>query len=450
MNEQLQAQAEKLRSSNVFGREGPSTRLFEFLLERSLAGVAPKEIEIAMRVFGKGPDFPVAQDASVRVYVHKLRRRLDEYYAGAGRAERHRIVVPKGEYRLVLEEVAVPEPAVEPSGLEQAPPPRRSTGGKALWLAIVLAVSLLANVALVLHRQEISKGGDAEYAEVRNNPLWSTLLADDAPINVVIGDYFIFGERGLDGNVQRLIREFNINSSSDLHEQLYRHPELKQQYENLELRYLPVASAHVLGEVMSILSSSKKRVRITLASDVNGHTLKSGHIVYIGFLSGMGMLQDLAFQNSRFSVGGSYDEIVDGADHRTYVSQAGEPLQGGRLYRDYGYLSSFVAPSGKQIVVIAGTRDVALMHMAEVLTNKTQLNALSQAATGPTLEALYEVTGIDSTDVNGRLLATAPVDVNAREPMALGPAPLPSSIAPGAADAFSSVRAGSLSDALQR
>lgn len=418
MNEQLQAQAEKIRSSNALGREGPLTRLFEFLLERSLAGAAPKEIEIAMLVFGKGPDFPVAQDSSVRVYVHKLRRKLDEHYAGAGRAEVNRIVVPKGEYRLVVEEVSAPEqPAQQPS-LEQetVPRARRFMGGRALWLALVLAVSFVANVALVVDRSETAQG-DVAYADLRGNPLWSKLLADDAPINVVIGDYYIFGERGPDGNVERLIREFNINSSSDLHELLYTQPELKQQYENLELRYLPVSSATVLAEVMSILAPGKRRVRISLASDVNGHTLKAGHIVYIGFLSGMGMLQDLAFQNSRFSVGDSFDEIVDGEEHRKYVSEAGEPLSGGRIYRDYGYLSSFAAPTGKQIVVIAGTRDVAVAHMAEVLTSKTQLDALSQAASGPTLEALYEVTGIDSTDVHGRLLATAPVDVNAKQPM---------------------------------
>lgn len=92
-------------------------------------------------------------------------------------------------------------------------------------------------------------------------------------------------------------------------------------------------------------------------------------------------------------------------------------MSGGRVYRDYGYLSSFAAPSGKQIVVIAGTRDVAVTHMAEVLTSKSQLDALSQAASGSILEALYEVTGIDSTDVHGRLLATAPVDVSAKAPM---------------------------------
>lgn len=417
MSEQLQAQAEKLRSSNVLGREGPLTRLFEFLLERSLTEAAPKEIEIAMLVFGKGPDFPVAQDSSVRVYVHKLRRRLDEHYAGAGRVEVNRIVIPKGEYRLVVEQVSAPEqPAQQPS-LERvtAPPAPRFVGGQTLWLAIVLAVSLLANVALVVEQREPARG-DAAYADLRSNPLWSKLLADDAPINVVIGDYYIFGERGPGGNVGRLIREFDINSSRDLQEMMYTQPELKQQYENLDLRYLPVSSAAVLAEVMSILAPSKKRVQISLASDVSGHTLKSGHIVYIGFLSGMGMLQDLAFQSSRFSVGDSFDEIVDGVEHRTYVSQAGEPLSGGRIYRDYGYLSSFAAPSGKQIVVIAGTRDLAVVHMAEVLTSKTQLDALSRAASGPTLEALYEVTGIDSSDVHGRLLATAPVDVGAKEP----------------------------------
>jgi hypothetical protein len=51
MNEKLLAQAEKIRSSKVLGREGALTRLFEFLFERSLRGVAPEEMEVAVRVF---------------------------------------------------------------------------------------------------------------------------------------------------------------------------------------------------------------------------------------------------------------------------------------------------------------------------------------------------------------------------------------------------------------
>lgn len=409
MNEKLQAQAEKIRSSNVLGRENALTRLFEFLLERSLQGAAPKEIEIAVQVFGKSTDFSVAQDASVRVYVHKLRRKLDEYYAAAGRMEPVRIAMPKGEYRLIIEEVA----AREALGVEQTVESARRFSSRSLWVAAVLAASLLANVTFIVYRYATSKHEQTQYAAVRNNPLWSKLFADDAPINVVVGDYYIFGERGPNGIVRRLVREFDINSAADLREQMHANPELAKQYEDLDLRYLPMSSANVLGAVMPLLASSHKRIRITLASDVDGHTLKSGHIVYIGFLSGMGMLHDLAFQNSRFSVGDTFDEIVDGVGNRTYVSQAAEPLPGGSAYRDYGYLASFAAPSGRQIVIIAGTRDIAVMHMAEVLASKTELDSLSRAASDSTVEALYEVTGIASADVHGRLIATAPVNAAA-------------------------------------
>lgn len=98
---ELKQRAEQLRASGALGRAGVLSRLFDYLLERSFANVAPKEIEIALNVFGKAPDFDSSSDAIVRVYVHKLRRRLDEYYARS--SSLGRIVIPRGEYRLVLE-----------------------------------------------------------------------------------------------------------------------------------------------------------------------------------------------------------------------------------------------------------------------------------------------------------------------------------------------------------
>ena len=63
----------------LLGKPGPLSRLFDYLLTRSLEGEAPKETEIALQVFGKSAGFDVSQDAVVRVYVHKLRRRLEEF-----------------------------------------------------------------------------------------------------------------------------------------------------------------------------------------------------------------------------------------------------------------------------------------------------------------------------------------------------------------------------------
>ena len=70
--DELQRQAEQFRASGLLGKPGALSRLFDFLLLRSLSGEVPKEIEIALQVFGKGANFDVAQDSVVRVYVHKL------------------------------------------------------------------------------------------------------------------------------------------------------------------------------------------------------------------------------------------------------------------------------------------------------------------------------------------------------------------------------------------
>src|SRR5580658_863737 len=95
----IRLEAERLQSSGVLG-EARLRRLFDYLVECTLAGQAPKEIAIAVDVFGKSAEFDVSQDALVRVYVHKLRRALDDYYAAPENEGRQALQIPKGEYRL--------------------------------------------------------------------------------------------------------------------------------------------------------------------------------------------------------------------------------------------------------------------------------------------------------------------------------------------------------------
>ncbi len=103
-------------------------------------------------------------------------------------------------------------------------------------------------------------------------------------------------------------------------------------------------------------------------SQLNPAVIKSSDIVYVGYLSGLGMLADYVFAGSRLSVGESFDELVDRNTKQRYISQAqGASIRGERKFHDYGYFATFSGPSGNRIVVIAGTRDVAAMHMAETL-----------------------------------------------------------------------------------
>ncbi len=147
---------------------------------------------------GRGPEFDVSQDALVRVYIHKLRKRLDDYYVGAGQHEDPRIVMPRGEYRLTLasrvpagdETASLPE--LDPVGI---PVPRWRR-----WVVAALVVSVLVNLLLLVIPR---LGQDADpLAAVRKSQLWAPLFDDALPIYVVAGDYYIFGEMDENQNVK--------------------------------------------------------------------------------------------------------------------------------------------------------------------------------------------------------------------------------------------------------
>jgi hypothetical protein len=405
--ESLQALALRIRATDALGRSQLIHKLFDFLIECSATGRAPKETEVAIEVFGKDMDFDVAQDAMVRVYVHKLRRKLEEYYSGAGRGEPNRLTIPKGAYRFVIDGGDAASGAAATDSPQPAPPrPRPSRR----WLWPTLAASVVINLlflgALFWHRPS-----SAATDTVQRNPLWARMLNSDRPLLLVLGDYYIFAETDRNMEVQRLVREFSINSPGDLDQYLKLHPELADRYQDMQLNYLPTSSANALKDLMPVLAGAAARTRVVLASDVTPAMLKSSDVIYIGYLSGMGMLSDLVFSGSRFDVGESFDVLIDRASGKRYISQAAMPVPGEQTYHDFGYFATFAGPSGNQIMIIAGTRDVAVMHTAESITHQDPLQQLSaRSGNARSFDALYDVFAMDGTNLNGTLLLTGKID----------------------------------------
>jgi len=425
--EQLQGHADRIRSSQVLGRSELMLRLFDFLVSCSIEGRAPKEIELAIEVFGKDAQFEVTRDAMVRVYMHKLRRKLDEYYADAGHGESDRLTIPRGEYRLVFEEMSAEPMAhqatngrdsdepTSPAPLLASDPmvePTRSWfSGPRLAIAAIAAL-LIANLAAVsLRWSPFSMHTDAQHT-ARLNTVWRQIVSDDKPIYLVMGDYYIFGELDAESPnepyaVRRLVREFNVNSRNDFEQLLKDHPELSDRYMDVALSYLPVSSAYALRHVAPLLDSDepRKRVQVIMSSDLTSGMVRSSHIVYVGLLSGMGILRDIAFSGSRFRIGDTYDELIDRKTDQMYVSQSSVSVNNNTRYRDYGYFATFAGPNDNRIVILSGTRDVALMHTAEAATHASSLKTLIESTDAAhDFEALYAVDAIDRMNLDGQLL----------------------------------------------
>lgn len=88
-----------IRSSRQFSGDTNSARFLRYVCDKHFAGIEyVSEKDIAIEGFGRRLDFDPAADSIVRVEVHRLRKRLAEYYAAEGANHAIRLMIPQGTY----------------------------------------------------------------------------------------------------------------------------------------------------------------------------------------------------------------------------------------------------------------------------------------------------------------------------------------------------------------
>ena len=389
-----------IADSRMLGRSPVYLRLLQYLGERTSQGRLPKEIDIATDVFDRS-DFDPAKDSSVRVYLHNLRQKLDDYYAGLAESPATRIRIPKGEYRLVM--VAPDEPAR----------PASRSGRLPFAVTVVVLVVVASTVAFVAGRMTSPVPFSIDQ-DLAATAAWQPLLDDDLPVTIVIGDYYVFAEVDKDGISNRLIRDFAINDAESFDRYIESNPEVEANYLDVQLSYLPLGVGSALEAVVRVLHTQNKPVRVIPQSQFRTQMLQGAHIVYVGYLSGMGRLARYPFTASRLAIGMSYDELIDTESGESFLSHAGYVTDNDVGYTDYGYFSTFPGPSNNQFLVIAGMRDEGLMRMADILADSAELremsNALETERPPTAFEALYEVNSLDRTHVAAKRLFVSRMD----------------------------------------
>ena len=204
----------------------------------------------------------------------------------------------------------------------------------------------------------------------------------------------------------RMVREFDINSPTDLDVLLMERPELQGRYVDLDTYYTPVGATLALRQLAPLagrLARAPERLRVVTSSQLTPDMLKSADIVYVGYLSGLGLLREPVFARSRLEVGETFDELIDRRTGTTYVSGAGA-APGDRPNRDYGYLAAFEGAAGNRFVIVAGARDIGVMQTAEMAADNASLAQLRRGA----FEVLYEVEGVGRTNLSARAVVTGP------------------------------------------
>src|SRR5690606_22220073 len=130
-------------------------------------------------------------------------------------------------------------------------PPPRWFERFGILLPFVLAILLAGNLWFMA--RGVSPTEAPANDPITSYPVWSALMDDEIPILLVLGDFYIFGELNASGNIQRMIREFDINSRQDLEDRMNILDENYEQSINLDLNYLPEGTGYALARIAPIL-----------------------------------------------------------------------------------------------------------------------------------------------------------------------------------------------------
>ncbi|MGA2742712.1 MAG: hypothetical protein ABSG65_35395, partial [Bryobacteraceae bacterium] len=111
-------------ASPTFARAQRLVKLLEYICEKHFDGQDAQvcEYSIATDVLGRPANFDPAEDAIARVEIHRLRKKLREYYAAEGSRQALKIIIPPGMYTPVFQQDggSARQPAVNGKTLEPA------------------------------------------------------------------------------------------------------------------------------------------------------------------------------------------------------------------------------------------------------------------------------------------------------------------------------------------
>lgn len=419
--ERLRTAAQAVRTNGALGKSAQIGRLFDFLVEQSLAGRTPKEIEVAQEVFDLSTSEQIGHDATVRMMIHRLRKKLEDLPAN-DRGER--LVLPRGEYRLHLMAPAqASAEATDPSGGDaQTPAPApelRSfpgSGGRPRWpwLLAGIALGLLVG-GLAVGRWPLPQG-DAGHDPQLGSIVWQSMARAHFPMLIVNGDRYTFGEADSQGRIFRYLRDPAVTSSEKLDRYNALNRGREPHYVDLNLFELPASMGPALAAVLPVVNevTGGQNAGATITSSFfTTDMLKAHNILYVGLLSDLRDLREPIFDNSGFELAASGDVMIDRQSRRRFQSDWADPSQERMLRRDYAYIASFPGPRGNRILIIAGMNDPALAEGAQIVARQSDLDTLTaKVGQAQAFEALYEIRTFGPSSVASHLVVARRTQVD--------------------------------------
>nr|WP_136249575.1 hypothetical protein [Ningiella ruwaisensis] len=250
----LELECERILASQLFKRSRMLSNLLRYLLQSTLDGQQPKEITLALDVFNKPNSFDPTEDSFVRVYMHKLRARVDAYYHEySNPSQTRRISIPKGSYLLAIESLVNDEdftsstrPVHGSAGEEYLRPETQSNHSQgnptqsntatrddyktqgnisllrtsvykmAPWLLALSAIICAFSLVMFIESKRNDSPSAFDQTPLLQN-FWQVFKDNGRPTYIVLGDLYVYEfvlEQGMGSNLSEATADANSDATT--------------------------------------------------------------------------------------------------------------------------------------------------------------------------------------------------------------------------------------------
>ncbi|NRB53821.1 MAG: helix-turn-helix domain-containing protein [Saprospiraceae bacterium] len=338
-DKELNALLDRIERSNSLGVSSTYARLLRFLVESTQAGSIPKEQIIAEHLLGK--NFAKSDSSKIRVYIYHLRKKLDQYYENEGKEEQYVLSIPKGGYKVIISK----RERNKSFGLLSSKP-------KYLLptLLILLLSSLLVNALFLIFSNQNT--GEP----FSRSLFWKEFFNDDKPIQVVLGDLFVFSEIDSIRGESRNVRKPEINTLAQYEAYKDSNRIQGRHFQELSYTHLINGSSEWINSLTKVFHP-KKEFSIRPGSSMGAQDLHDYNIVFVGMQKTAGIFNTY-FDKSAFE----FD--VDQPNQYVLPKEKGGQVfqpQGDaeEQHTDYGFIAKYPGPNDNTIFLFGGLWDTA-------------------------------------------------------------------------------------------
>ncbi len=403
---------EKILQSSEFANSKTNKDLLTYLIKNHLDGEIPNETEIAIEILNRDKSFNSSEDPIVRVHMHKLRKKLENYYQTEGKNEKIHLEIPKGRYALKFSTVCQ-DPVSE-------------TKKKPYFYIAMIVV--LCIICAALGYQTWSLNGKMKQHSIisKKDKIWKEFLNGSHQILFVLGNHLFFSEYSKDLKKWRYVRDTAINSKEELENFIKTYP--KFYVEETNEAYFPDSGIFGMSPLLYTLYPVRNKIIFRRAMDVTPAFLREYDILFVGSIKTLGILNQI-FSASNFKYHVRPNELfftppetpLARSDYSKKIFYTNpETLKTDTLEttfnnytgynRDLAVVLKVPGPMKNTIFIISSFFSSGAPEVAKYLTDKNTLEQIEQrfiekyTYVPDYFEILFEVRGIEKTGLSTKII----------------------------------------------